>query len=154
MGLCGNLVCQGRLMAPCQKNPKEGEIMINKLAIAMIVASMSALPMTFAHAQTATGTGAASGTTDGGAASQSGAKPTSPDGMPANCREGDAACAKNDPNNPAAGTMGTTGGTTSGTDGATGSQGMGNSSPSKDGSANSPNCKAGDTACDTNAPKK
>ena len=40
---------------PQGKNPKEGKIMMNKLASAMVVASLSALPMTSAYAQSASG---------------------------------------------------------------------------------------------------
>ncbi len=123
--------------------------MMNKMAIAMIVASLTALPMA-SHMRRLRR-----------AELQQHLwcqKPTDKSGMPTNCKEGDTACSTDPGNttNGTSGTMGTTGGTmgttggATGTDGASGSQGMGNSSPSKDGSANSPNCKAGDTACDTN----
>ena len=125
--------------------------MMNKLAIAMVVASLSALPMTSAYAQSSSGSNSAAPATGQNSNSASGVKPTDSNGMPANCREGDTACSKGDPNNTAAGAttgaMGTTGTSTNGT---SGTDGMGNNSPAKDGSANSPNCKAGDTACDTN----
>lgn len=139
--------------------------MMNKLAIAMIVASMSALPMASAYAQTSSGSNNAQPATGQNSNSTSGQKPTDQNGMPTNCKEGDTACSTDPGNatNGTSGTMGTSGGTmgttggAAGTDGASGSQGMGNSSPAKDGSANSPKCKAGDTACDTNGtttPKK
>ena len=120
--------------------------MMNKLAIAMVVASLSALPMTSAYAQSASGSNNAQPATGQNGNSASGVKPTDANGMPSNCKEGDTACST-DPNNAAGGTMGTTG--TSGTNGTTATDGMGNNSTVKDGAANSPNCKAGDTACDS-----
>ncbi|HWU64125.1 MAG TPA: hypothetical protein VN112_19075 [Ensifer sp.] len=122
--------------------------MMNKLAIAMIVASMSALPMASAYAQSSTGGSNAAPATGQNSNDASGVKPTNSNGLPANCKAGDAACSKGDPNNPAASTTGTMG--TSGATGTTATDGMGANSPAKDGSANSPNCKAGDTSCDTN----
>ena len=142
-----DLPWQGRPTRPARlaprKTPKEGKIMMNKLAIAMIVASLSAIPMTSAYAQSASGSNNAQPATGQNGNSASGVKPTDSNGMPTNCKEGDTACST-DPNNAAGGTMGTTG-----TNGTQATDGMGNNSTVKDGAANSPKCKEGDTACDS-----
>ncbi len=113
--------------------------MMKKIAVAMIVASMSALPMaSAAFAQSADGT------------SQSGQKPVDPKtGMPTNCRAGDTACSKTDPNAPDAGTTGAIGtkGAMDSTSGTQSMDKMGNpSAPDA-----SPKCQTGDNACDPNA---
>lgn len=110
--------------------------MMNKIAVAMIVASMSALPMaSVAFAQSATGT------------SQSGQKPVdTKTGMPTNCREGDTACEKTDPNMPAAGTTGSIG-TTDTMNGTSGAQSM-DSNGNMQAPDASPKCTPGDKACD------
>ncbi len=111
--------------------------MMNKIAVAMIVASMSALPMaSAAFAQNAAT----------GANSQSGQKPVdTKTGMPTDCREGDTACNKTDSSMPATNSTGTTG--------TTETMGTTNGATSTQAPDASPKCTPGDKACDPNAPK-